>query len=76
MSESVLVPAGIVLILVGVALVLLGSASGEREAEAGGVVFIGPIPVVFGSSRRAVVAAAVLGLVVLGLLALSGRGWA
>ena len=54
------VPVGVLLILVGFALVFVGFIvvvagsllSGDGvDAEAGGVVFIGPIPVVFGTSK-------------------------
>lgn len=53
-------PDGFILILAGFALIVLGvlvsavrslSGDGGVDAEAGGVVFIGPIPVVFGTSR-------------------------
>ena len=39
---------GILLIFIGFALVILGSAS-SGNASAGGVVFIGPFPIVFGA---------------------------
>ena len=40
---------GLAITLVGFALVLVGSASGGSNSSAGGVVFIGPVPIVFGS---------------------------
>jgi uncharacterized membrane protein len=43
-----LLPLGVALILVGFALVFMGSL-GESNASAGGVIFIGPFPIVFGS---------------------------
>jgi uncharacterized membrane protein len=39
---------GILLIVVGIAFVFLGSA-GSGNTSVGGVVFIGPFPIVFGS---------------------------
>jgi len=68
-----LVGVGFALIMLGVLLIFLGvlagAVKGGGEVEAGGVIIIGPIPIVFGTSGRAALAAAVLGLVML-LLAL------
>ncbi|MFN7105988.1 MAG: TIGR00304 family membrane protein [Pyrobaculum sp.] len=44
------------LIIVGILLVLLSFFLREGKAEAGGVVIIGPIPIVFGTSQRAALA--------------------
>lgn len=76
MDVDQLVPAGIVLILLGFVLVLAGSvlSGGETDAEAGGVLFIGPVPVVFGSSNRMAGIAAVLGILTLGVLYLAAKG--
>ncbi|MBS7609798.1 DUF131 domain-containing protein [Candidatus Bathyarchaeota archaeon] len=47
-----------------------GEEKGERKIEWGGVIFIGPFPIVFGSNRRFVkalaIVAAVLALIILG----------
>jgi len=43
-----LLVAGVLIILAGFGLILAGSA-GQGSTSAGGVVFIGPIPIVFGS---------------------------
>jgi len=40
---------GFLLVLVGLALIIISSSSGSIEA--GGVVFIGPVPLPFGSKR-------------------------
>lgn len=51
----ILILAGFVLIVVGVLVSVVRSlGEGSVDAEAGGVVFIGPIPVVFGTSRGVV----------------------
>lgn len=53
----VLIAAGFVLVFVGTLAVVAGSfldVEGGAEAEAGGVIFIGPIPVVFGTSKGVV----------------------
>ncbi len=74
MPQDVLVPAGVALIVLGMLLLLAGTVlSGDGDVEAGGVVFIGPIPLVFGSGRRTVwLSIAVAGLMVAALL-LRGR---
>ena len=68
-----LVALGITMIFVGVLLVFLGvlaqAMQGGGEAEAGGVIIIGPLPIIFGTSSKAALLAAVLGLVMM-LLAL------
>ncbi|MEM3030815.1 MAG: DUF131 domain-containing protein [Candidatus Micrarchaeia archaeon] len=51
--------AGIALVLLGFALVA-AAALFSKEAEYGGVVLLGPIPIVFGSSARAVFLAVLL----------------
>ncbi len=70
-SEETLVIAGIILIFVGVMLVFIGSLAGvfsggkTGKAEAGGVVLIGPIPIIFGTSWRAAVIASILAIILL-----------
>ncbi len=54
-----LVLAGIALIFIGFLLVFIGtllSATGETEVEGGGVIMIGPIPIVFGTGRGVTIA--------------------
>ncbi|MEB3774429.1 MAG: DUF131 domain-containing protein [Desulfurococcales archaeon] len=68
MGVDELVVAGFILILLGFSLLIIGSllkARGSAEVESGGVIVIGPIPIIFGSSDRAAVIAAVLGLVIM-----------
>ena len=62
-----LVLAGFILILVGVLVSVVRSLSDEGgfDAEAGGVIFIGPIPVVFGTSRGVVWIALAVALLML-----------
>ncbi len=81
-----LVVLGFVFVFVGVLLIFLGILSsvsrggvqGKSEVEAGGIVFIGPIPIVFGTSKGVTKAMLVLALVVSVLLLvfylLSSRG--
>ncbi|MDY6769020.1 MAG: DUF131 domain-containing protein [Candidatus Nanohaloarchaea archaeon] len=77
MAADTLVTVGIGVILLGFLLVIAGSlmaGNGETDAEAGGVLFIGPIPVVFGSNRGMAGLSLLLGLVMLGLLWLRAKG--
>ena len=54
-----LVAAGLLLVFLGIMLIIAGilgtalrsARGGETNVEAGGIVFIGPIPIVFGTSR-------------------------
>ncbi|MCE4611742.1 MAG: DUF131 domain-containing protein [Desulfurococcales archaeon] len=77
------VVAGFILILVGMALIFVGvlwqAVRGGGSAEVGGVVVIGPLPIVFGSSERAFMVAAVLGIILLvlaiALFVLLSRGF-
>jgi len=60
-----LIVAGFLLIVISL---LLAARGGEARGEAGGVIMIGPVPIVFGTSKNAALVAAVVALVVLGLL--------
>ncbi len=81
MEYWTLVAAGMLLIFLGVALVFLGvllgamqGSPGKGGAEAGGVVLIGPIPLIFGTSARAAMIAVVIAIVLLvAALVLLGR---
>jgi uncharacterized protein (TIGR00304 family) len=48
-----------------------GRSKTEGHTEFGGVVFIGPIPILFGSSRRMTVFVAILAAIVLAIMLLS-----
>jgi uncharacterized protein (TIGR00304 family) len=48
-----------------------GRSKNERRIEFGGVVFIGPIPILFGSNRRMTIFVAVLAAIVLAIMLLS-----
>jgi uncharacterized protein (TIGR00304 family) len=84
MPDSPLVVLGIILIILGMFLVVFKSItrsvqeSADREENVkirtGGVIMIGPIPVVFGSDKRTAVIAIVL-VIVLMLLAILFIEW-
>jgi len=66
-----LVTVGFALILIGVALIVFGGllyALRGGKGEVGGVILIGPIPIVFGTSSDAV-KVAVVGAIILMVLA-------
>lgn len=59
---------GILVIVIGVILIILSivlstKKTGETSFEYGGVLIIGPVPIVFGSKNRAVIIALVLAIV-------------
>ncbi|ASJ16707.1 hypothetical protein A3L04_06290 [Thermococcus chitonophagus] len=62
MKGELLIVAGIFLIMIGFMLVFLGtiisafSQPQEGNVEAGGVIMIGPIPIVFGTKKGATIA--------------------
>lgn len=79
-----LVLIGIALLFLGIMLIFIGflaSASSGARVEGGGVVLIGPIPIIFGTSGRAALLAALLGVIImvlaltLYLLQRSGVTW-
>jgi uncharacterized protein (TIGR00304 family) len=70
MDSSILISLGILVVFLGFVIILagilfagLGSSSSSRASvHGGGVFFIGPIPVVFGTDRNTAFTAAAVGL--------------
>jgi uncharacterized protein (TIGR00304 family) len=55
---------GIVLIFLGMLILMLSLwRAGEERGEAGGVVIVGPVPIVFGTSQRVAATVMVLAIV-------------
>jgi uncharacterized protein (TIGR00304 family) len=55
---------GIVLIFLGMLILMLSLwRAGKGRAEAGGVVIVGPVPIVFGTSQRVAATVMVLAIV-------------
>ena len=50
MPNILLLAAGIFLLVLGLLMLLASGAGGRGEVEGGGVVLIGPIPIIFGGS--------------------------
>jgi uncharacterized membrane protein len=70
-----LLVAGLLVILVGFGLILAGSA-GQGSVSTGGVIFIGPFPIAFGSGPGGwalVLVSVVIGGIMVALLMLWGR---
>ena len=76
--------AGFILLLLGVLLVfagtLLSAIKGGAKVEGGGVLVVGPVPVIFGSSTKMAIIAGLLGLalmlVSLVIYYILARAWA
>ncbi len=69
--ENYLIIIGFVLIFLGIIAIVIGSilnvksGGGESKVKGGGVIFIGPIPVAFGSDSGSLIVVAVLMLVLM-----------
>lgn len=68
----ILLAIGALLSFAGFALMIVDVLSerwpeGKGESEVGGVVVIGPVPIVFGTNKRAAIVAALLGAVIMAL---------
>lgn len=77
MANATVVSAGVMLVLVGFLVVAAGilasTKSGETTVRGGGVVFLGPIPIIFGSDRTSAVAVSVLALALMAVAFLLSR---
>jgi uncharacterized protein (TIGR00304 family) len=79
-----LIGAGVLLVLIGILLIFAGMLSfavrggeGKAEVRGGGVVLIGPFPIVFGSDAQSVKTVLLLTLLlILVVYLLFYRGWA
>ncbi|ASJ08240.1 hypothetical protein A3L11_02955 [Thermococcus siculi] len=71
MDGKALILSGMALILIGFLLVFIGTIvsafNEEGDVEGGGVIMIGPIPIVFGTSRGAAGMAMVLAIILMAL---------
>jgi uncharacterized protein (TIGR00304 family) len=81
MDGKALILGGMTLMLIGFLMVFIGmivsALGGEGDVEGGGVIMIGPIPIVFGTSRGAAGMAMVLAIILMALwviAALLSRG--
>ncbi len=69
MNAGVLVIAGIIVIFVGIILILIGTAlqstSNKEEVHTGGVILIGPIPIIFGNDRGLIIGAMIFAIIII-----------
>lgn len=60
MRGELLIMLGIAVVFLGFLMILIGTimgaSGGEAEVEGGGIIMIGPIPIVFGTQRGAMIA--------------------
>lgn len=74
-NANYLIIGGIVIIFLGIVMIFLGTAlqAGERsssdtssgEVKTGGVIMIGPIPIIFGSDKGFTIVAVILALILM-----------
>jgi uncharacterized protein (TIGR00304 family) len=68
MVEVNLIFAGIIAVLIGIALLFTGiilQSKGKTKVEGGGIVFIGPIPIIGATSEKALYAVIALSVIFL-----------
>ncbi len=68
MLTQLLIPIGMILIFIGFLIIIIDlmmhygmRGSTESKVRGGGVVIVGPVPIVFGSDRKMAVIAAIIG---------------
>jgi len=69
MNASTLIIAGIIVIFLGVILIFVGTAlqstSKTSEVHTGGVILIGPIPIIFGNDKSLIVTGVVFAIIIM-----------
>ena len=69
MPNILLMAAGIFLLVLGLLMLIASGAGGRGEVKGGGVILIGPIPIVFGgSSLKLLIAFLIIFMVIIALL--------
>lgn len=56
---------GIVFIFIGFILIVVSSLPQKTEIKSGGVVLIGPVPLIFGTDKETIIIASVLAIVIM-----------
>jgi len=74
MTQNYLLLIGLVFIFLGILIVLFSSITRGR-VESGGMVLIGPIPIVWGISKQMLLIAALLGIILLLISILMFKSW-
>lgn len=69
MNAGILIIAGIIVIFVGIILIfagtLLQSASKTSEVHTGGVILIGPIPIIFGNDKGLIITGVIFAIIIM-----------
>ena len=68
LKGSILTITGILVILIGFILIFLGTAlqaSSKTEVKSGGVILIGPIPIIFGTDKGFIIVAVILAIILM-----------
>ncbi len=68
-----LLKAGFTLITIGFLMVFLGTVLSLRGINAGGLILIGPVPIIFGTSPEITIIAMLIGLVLMLFMFFIGR---
>ncbi len=67
---STIIIAGIIIIFIGFILIFIGTAlqsnaSKNTEVKTGGIILIGPIPIIFGKDKGFIVTAVILAIIIM-----------
>ena len=69
MNTSFLVIAGIIVIFVGMILIFIGSISQSNskttEVQTGGIIMIGPIPIIFGNDKNMILTGVIFAIILM-----------
>lgn len=69
MNANSLIISGIIVIFVGILLVFIGTAlqasSKTSEVHTGGVILIGPIPIIFGNDKSLIIIGVVFAIIIM-----------
>ena len=69
MPDVLLLAAGIFLLVLGLLMLIASGAGGRGEVKGGGIILIGPIPIVFGgSSLKLLITFLIIFMVIIALL--------
>lgn len=69
MNSSILVIAGFVVVMVGIVLIFIGSiyqsTNKNTEVQTGGIIMIGPVPIIFGNDKGLIITGAIFAVVIM-----------
>ncbi len=69
MNTSFLIIAGIIIVFVGIILIFIGSISQSTskttEVHTGGIIMIGPIPIIFGNDKSLILTGVIFAIILM-----------